>query len=126
GTFSYPTVAAFQAGLGNAFAITLGDRSAELLIPAIGGFVQDSISLGSRVKLDLGLRYDFIGSPTEPDNRIVVFDAATNSLVQVGSGIDQVHDAGSDFQPRLGVIWNPTGDGKLAVRGAYAVMINQT
>ena len=126
GTFSYPTVAAFQAGLGNAFAITLGDRSAELLIPAVGGFVQDSISLGSRVKLDLGLRYDFIGSPTEPDNRIVVFDAATNSLVQVGSGIDQVHDAGSDFQPRLGVIWNPTGDGKLAVRGAYAVMINQT
>jgi len=126
GTFSYPTVAAFQAGLGNAFAITLGDRSAELLIPAIGGFVQDSISLGSRVKLDLGLRYDYIGSPTEPNNRIVVFDAATNSLVQVGSGIDQVHDAGSDFQPRLGVIWNPTGDGKLAVRGAYAVMINQT
>jgi hypothetical protein len=126
GTFSYPTVAAFQAGLGNAFAITLGDRSAELRIPAVGGFVQDSISLGSRVKLDLGLRYDFIGSPTEPDNRIVVFDAATNSLVQVGSGIDQVHDAGSDFQPRLGVIWNPTGDGKLAVRGAYAVMINQT
>ena len=33
---------------------------------------------------------------------------------------------GSDFQPRVGVIWNPTGDGKLVVRGAYAVMVNQS
>ncbi len=30
-------------------------------ITAVGGFVQDSISLGSSVKLDLGLRYDYIG-----------------------------------------------------------------
>ena len=33
---------------------------------------------------------------------------------------------GSDFQPRLGVIWNPTGDGKTVVRGAYAIMVNQS
>ena len=84
--------------------------------------MQDSISLGPKLKLDLGLRYDFIGAPTEPNNNLVVFDAANNSLVQLGSGIDQIHKNGSDFQPRLGVIWNPTGDGSLAVRGAYAVM----
>jgi hypothetical protein len=126
GTFTYPSVAAFQTGLGNAFTVTLGDRSANLFINAIGGFVQDSISIGSRVKLDAGLRYDFIGAPTEPDNKLVLFDTATNSLVRLGSGIDQAHKDGSDFQPRLGVIWNPTGDSKLAVRAAYAVMVNQT
>jgi hypothetical protein len=126
GTFSYPSVAAFQTGLGNAFNITLGDRSADLFINALGTFVQDSITLGPRVKLDVGLRYDYIGSPTEPDNKIVVFDASKNALVQLGSGIDQVHKNANDLQPRLGVIWNPTGDGKLVVRGAYAVMINQT
>src|SRR5262249_49570457 len=32
GTFSYPSIEAFQAGLGNLFSITLGDRSADLLI----------------------------------------------------------------------------------------------
>ncbi len=126
GTFTYATVAAFQAGTGNSFNITLGDRSSDVIIPAFGAFVQDAISFGSNVKLDLGLRYDFIASATEPDNKLVVFDASSVSLVRLGSGITQIHKNGSDFQPRLGLIWNPTGKGDLAVRGAYAVMINQT
>jgi outer membrane receptor protein involved in Fe transport len=126
GTFTYPSIAAFQAGLGNGFNITLGDRSANLLIPAFGTFVQDSISFGPNVKLDLGLRYDYIGAPTEPNNKIVVFDAANDALVQIGSGIDKPFQSSNDVQPRIGMIWNPTRDGKLAVRGAYAVMINQS
>ncbi len=126
GTFTYATVAAFQTGLGNAFNITLGDRAVDLKINTIGAFVQDSISLGPRVKLDVGLRYDYIGAPTEPNNKLVLFDAAQVALLRLGSGIDQPHRNGSDFQPRFGIIWSPTADGKLAVRGAYAVMINQT
>jgi len=126
GTFSFPSVQAFQQGWGNAFNITLGDRSSDLLINSTGLFVQDSITMSSRVKLDLGLRYDYIGSPTEPNNKLVLFDASTVSLVQLGHGIDQAHQNGSDFQPRLGLVWNPTADGKLAVRAAYAVMVNQT
>ena len=126
GSFTYATVAAFQAGLGNAFSITLGDRAVDLHINTMGAFIQDSISLGSRVKLDAGLRYDYIGAPTEPNNSLVLFDAAKVALVRLGSGIDQPHKNGSDFQPRLGLIWNPTADGKLAMRAAYAVMVNQT
>ena len=125
-TFTYASVAAFQTGLGNAFSITLGDRAADLHINTFGAFVQDSIALGPRVKLDAGLRYDHIGAPTEPNNNLVLFDASKDALVRLGAGIDQPHKDGNDLQPRLGVIWNPTGDGKLAVRGAYAVMINQT
>ena len=126
GSFTYPSVAAFQSGFGSAFAITLGDRSFNAYVNAIGGFVQDAISLGSKVKLDLGLRYDFLPSPTEADNKLVMFDTTTSSLVRLGSGVDQITKNGSDFQPRVGVIWNPTSDGKLAVRGAYAVMVNQS
>jgi hypothetical protein len=126
GSFTYPSVAAFQSGLGSAFAITLGDRSFNAYVNALGGFVQDAISVGSNVKLDLGLRYDYLPPPTEADNKLVAFDTATSTLVRLGSGLDQITKNGSDFQPRVGVIWNPTADGKLAVRGAYAVMINQS
>jgi carboxypeptidase family protein len=126
GTFTYANPTTFATGVGTAFTITLGDRSSDLIIPAVGGFVQDNVSLGGNVKLDLGLRYDFIASPTEPNNKLVVFDASKNALVRLGSGIDQIHKNGSDFQPRLGLIWNPTGNGNLVVRGAYAVMVNQT
>ena len=126
GNFTYPSVAAFQQGFGSTFGITLGDRAFNAYVNAIGGFVQDSVSLGSNVKLDLGLRYDFLPSPTEADNKLVEFDPTTVSLLRIGSGFSQVTKNGSDFQPRIGMIWNPTGDGKLAVRGAYAVMVNQT
>jgi hypothetical protein len=111
--------------VGTGFNITLGDRSADLIIPALGAFVQDSIAIGANLKLDAGLRYDFIGSPTEPDNKLVVFDASKDALVRLGAGIDQIHKNGSDFQPRLGAIWSPDAGG-IVVRGAYAVMVNQT
>ena len=127
GSFTYPSVAAFQQGFGSAFAITLGDRSFNAYVNAVGAFVQDSVSLGSKVKLDLGLRYDYLPSPTEADNKLVEFDTTTSSLLQIGSnGFTQVTRNGSDFQPRVGIIWNPTSDGKLAVRGAYAIMVNQS
>jgi len=125
-TFTYASVAAFQAGIGNAFTVTLGDRAVDLRIPAAGLFVQDQLTLGPSLKLDLGLRYDFIGSPDESQDRLVLFDRASTSLVQVGHGIDQVHKSANDVQPRLGVIWNPAGNVDLAIRAAYAVMTNQT
>jgi Carboxypeptidase regulatory-like domain/TonB dependent receptor len=124
GTFSYASPAAFQTGLGNGFSITLGNRAYDLFINALGGFVQDSISAGPNVKLDLGVRYDFIHAPSEANNKLVVFDAASDSLVQVGAGINQIHKNTNDVEPRVGVIWNPTGDSRLAVRAAYAVMDN--
>ena len=126
GTFTYATVAAFQQGIGNSYNQTLGDRAATFLIPAFGAFVQDNWSIGSNLKLDLGLRYDFIGTPSEENDKMVVFDASTVSLVQVGSnGKDEIHPSTGDIQPRLGAIWTPNG-GNLVVRGAYATMINQT
>lgn len=126
GTFSFPSVAAFQAGWGNGFSITLGDRASDLIVPAVGVFVQDSLSFGNNLKLDLGLRYDFLGAAREKDDKAVIFDAASVSLKQVGAGADRIHKDGHDIQPRVGVIWNPTGGPDLAVRAAYALMVNQS
>ena len=128
GTFTYPSVAAFQQGFGSQFGITLGTQAFNAYVNAIGAFVQDSISLGSNLKMDLGLRYDYLPSPTEQDDKLVTFDPASRSLLQINGpgGFTQVTKNGSDFQPRVGVIWNPKGDGKTVVRGAYAVMVNQS
>src|SRR5262249_13242708 len=128
GSMTYPSVAAFQSGFGSQFAIMLGTRAYNAYVNALGGFVQDTISMGSNLKFDLGLRYDFLPSPTEQDDKLVAFDPATVSLLQINGpgGFTQVTKNGSDFQPRFGVIWNPGGSGKTVVRGAYAVMVNQT
>jgi len=128
GRFTYPSVAAFQQGFGSQFSITLGTQAFNAYVNAIGGFIQDSVSMGSSLKLDLGLRYDYLPSPTEADNKLVTFDPATASLLQINGagGFTQVTKNGSDFQPRVGLIWNPTGDSKTVVRSAYAIMVNQS
>jgi carboxypeptidase family protein len=126
GRITYPSVAAFQQGFGSSFGITLGTQEFNALVNAIGGFVQDSISVGSSLRLDVGLRYDYLPSPTERDDKLVTFIPATASLVQFGTnGFDQVTKNGSDFQPRVGLIWTPKRSG-MVVRGAYAVMVNQS
>ncbi len=126
GTFTFPTVADFQAGRGSQFAITLGDRPSNITQQAVGLFVQDSFRMHSNLLLELGLRYDVNFAPTESEDRFVVFDEATVSLVQVGSGSrESIYKTSHDVSPRVGVVWDPFGDGKTSVRGAYAIAIDQ-
>ena len=107
GTFTYPSVAAFQQGFGSAFTHHARRPQAfNAYVNALGAFVQDSISLGSNVKLDLGLRYDYLPSPTErrQQARRVRSDDASSLAAIIGSdGFTQVTKNGSDFQPRVGV-----------------------
>src|SRR2546425_2750145 len=78
GTFQFGSLAAFQAGQGNNFTITLGNRPADIRANGFGLFVQDSLRARANLSFELGLRYDAIMAPGETENRFVVFDAATD------------------------------------------------
>jgi hypothetical protein len=120
GTFQFGSLAAFQTGLGSNFTITLGDRPSDVRQQALGLFVQDRLQASPNLSFDLGLRYDGIMGPTETQGRYVVFDAATASLRQTANP----YETGHNLQPRVGIIWNPSKDGRTVVRGAYAVMVD--
>jgi outer membrane receptor protein involved in Fe transport len=127
GTFTFSNVNNFIAGTASSFAVTLGDRSSAISEGALGMYVQDNYKLRSNLTLELGLRYDWNGTPSERFNRFVNFDPLTATLVQVGTaGLDQVyHTNNKNFQPRLGFAWDPWKDGKTSVRAAYAVLTDQ-
>src|SRR6185503_593791 len=126
GAFTFPSVTSFIAGTGNQFTITKGDRSSAIIQNALGFYVQDNYKARSNLTLELGLRYDWNMTPTERYDRFVVFDPATRTLVRVGSGIDKVYDENNrNFQPRLGIAWDPFNDGKTSVRAAYAILTDQ-
>jgi hypothetical protein len=120
GTFQYGSLAAFQTGLGSNFVITLGDRPSNVRQSAVGLFVADTLHASPTLSFDLGLRYDGIMGPTETQGRYVVFNASNDSLVQTANP----YPTGHNFQPRLGVVWDPSKAGRTVVRGAYAVMVD--
>jgi hypothetical protein len=126
GTFTYPSLADFQGGRGTAFTVTLGDIDSDITQKAFGLFVQDSFKAQSNLTLELGFRYDLNVAPTEASNRFVYFDPATVSLYQVGSGPrSKIYDNKNNYQPRLGVVWDPFKDGRTSIRAAYSLLSDQ-
>jgi hypothetical protein len=121
GLFNFPSVASFLSGTANAFSITLGERRNHIHQRAAGLFFQDSITVGPGLTLELGLRYEWHVTPTERDNQFVVFDAGSASLLRVGFDIDEIYRQNNrNFEPRTGVVWDATRDGRTVVRAAYA------
>jgi hypothetical protein len=126
GTFAFANMAAFLAGTANGFTVTLGDVSSAITQGALGLFVQDNYKVTSNLTLELGLRYDWLMSPTERFDRFVVYQPENNSLVRVNNGLAPIYQTNwKNFQPRIGFSWDPFKDGKTSIRGAYAVLTDQ-
>ena len=135
GTFTFANMAAFLAGNANGFNITLpgnapnivsGDVSSAIAQGALGLFGQDNYKVRSNLTLELGLRWDWLMSPTERYDRFSSYVLQTNSLVQVNHGLAPVYQTNwKNFQPRVGFSWDPFKSGKTSVRAAYAVLADQ-
>ena len=126
GTFTFANMAAFLAGNANGFTVTLGDVSTAISQGALGLFAQDNYKVRSNLTLELGLRWDYLMSPTERYDRFASYVLETNSLVQVNHGVAPVyHTNWKNFQPRLGFSWDPFKSGKTSVRAAYAILTDQ-
>jgi hypothetical protein len=65
-------------------------------------------------------------TPTERDDRFIVFDPGSASLLRVGTDIERVYRQNNrNFQPRGGVAWDLSGDGRTVLRAAYRWAVDE-
>jgi len=128
GTFAFPSINTFILDQANAFTTNSSNRAARIYTPSAGAFIQDAYKVSQRLTLNLGLRYDWNGTPYDTRNHFVVFDPTTVSLVQVGVGNgpqNAYNQSALNFQPRAGFAWDAFGNGRTVVRSAYAIFVDQ-
>lgn len=97
------------------------------------GFIQDSYKITPRLTANLGLRYDLEMSPVESQNLTDAFVPGVQSTVVPSAprGVLFPGDHGiprgiadtqnTHFSPRVGMVLDPFGDGKTAVRAAAGI-----
>jgi hypothetical protein len=88
---------------------------------------QDTWKVRRNVTLTLGLRYQLDGVPYEEGANFsnVLGDptagTVTFTVVGPGTGHQLYASDYSNLEPRVGFSWDPRGDGKTAVRGAFGI-----
>jgi Carboxypeptidase regulatory-like domain len=109
----------------------------------IAFYAQDKIRLGPRFSVNAGLRwepyfpvYDVFGRATHLDIGAFLAGRKTTKFQNAPPGLFFPGDPGmpnagthrhlADFAPRLGLVWDPKGDGRTTIRAAYGILYDIT
>jgi Carboxypeptidase regulatory-like domain len=109
-------VQAYGAGLPGDFIQGLGSPSDTFHNIPIGVFWQDSWRVNPHVTLNYGVRYDVEIAPKFKPPQGLALPAYNLLGLQKGIQTDT-----NNIQPRIGVAWDPAGDGKTVVRASYGM-----
>ena len=93
------------------------------------GFVQDTWKVLKNLTLNYGLRYEYYGVPFESHNNLSNLFADpsgfgpsfTFNIVGPGTPYTLYRNQYNNFEPRIGLAWDPFNKGKTSVRAGYGI-----
>lgn len=98
--------------------------------PELDFFAQDTWKLRSNLTLDAGLRWEVKMTPGNPQGlirtpnvRVAAGEQPTNALSWVKG--DLYKSDWNNLAPAVGLVWDPKGDGKSAIRGNYRMAFDR-
>jgi hypothetical protein len=93
-----------------------------------GAFVQDDWKATSRLNVSLGLRHDYFGTVTERHDLLssIILGAGSDfherlANASIGRVSQLYHPQKLNFSPRVGLAYDPFGDGKSSVRAGFGI-----
>jgi hypothetical protein len=85
-----------------------------------GLYINDDWRVRPNLTLNLGVRYERSSVPTEEHGRISNLYSSSSTNLNPGAPLFS-NPTNRNFEPRVGVIWDPFGKGKSSVRGSFGI-----
>jgi hypothetical protein len=86
----------------------------------LGAYAQDDLSLGSKLTITLGARYETASVPTDVHDRLAALRHIQDPLPHLGNPYF-TNPTHLNLEPRIGFAWSPTQEGHTVVRGGFGI-----
>jgi hypothetical protein len=124
GFYTFPGLTAFLQGAPNLFQGPepgLTDSYRDFREIEVDGYVHDEWKALPKLTVNIGLRYEFVTDPTtnvHPLNAIINPPFGTYQRVP---NVFASNPSLKNFDPRIGLAWDPFGDHKTAIRAGFGI-----
>lgn len=89
----------------------------------LGAYALDNITVSPRLTLNLGVRYEMSTVPYSVDKRLSGYSSPFNQSLKTDHIVHTLwsNSTLADFEPRVGLAWDPFGKGTTSVRAGFGM-----